>query len=162
MHPKKRNKRDLERFWAKVHKNGSLVLTSRCWEWSGYRDVDGYGTIWKSGTNAKAHRVSFEINVGPIANGLFVCHRCDNPPCVNPDHLFLGSALENKRDCLHKGRLNPALGESHGQSRLTIEQVLDIRSRAAYRGLTVNLAKEFGVHHMTISLIRNRKKWRHV
>jgi hypothetical protein len=162
MHPKKRSERDLKRFWSRVDKNGPLIMSSRCWVWTRGRDVDGYGTIWRAGTNAKAHRVSFEINGGSIPDGLFVCHKCDNPSCVNPDHLFLGTALENKRDCVRKGRLSPPIGEAHGRARLTAKQVLDIRSRPAYRGLTVNLAKEFGVHHMTISLIRNRKKWVHI
>jgi hypothetical protein len=90
-----------DRFWSKVRK------TEGCWEWTAGTYRKGYGkfSVARS-TNAQAHRVSWQMGSGPIPDGLFVCHHCDNPSCVRPDHLFLGTNRDNVRDCVQKGRLN--------------------------------------------------------
>jgi hypothetical protein len=87
-----------ERFMSKV------VKTKTCWFWGGTRNVDGYGRVRINGKSDGAHRVSYEYHIGPIPKGLYVCHKCDCPPCVNPDHLFLGTARDNARDKIAKGR----------------------------------------------------------
>ena len=97
-----------KRFWMQVHKS------SGCWVWVGNRIPQGYGTIGVGGKPVRAHRYSWELHNGPIPDGLFVLHRCDNPPCVRPDHLFLGTALDNSRDCVDKGR-------HRGRERLPIQ-----------------------------------------
>ena len=93
-----------DRFWPKVQR----TLDDTCWEWQGYRGADGYGRfrVATRGAPALAHRFAYETAFGPIPPGLLVCHRCDNPPCVRPSHLFLGTQQDNIRDCSAKGRLN--------------------------------------------------------
>lgn len=88
-----------DRFWERVQK------TDDCWLWTGSTDKDGYGWFWVDGKTATAHRFSYALhNDGAIPDGLYVCHSCDNPPCVNPDHLWLGTNQDNMDDCARKGR----------------------------------------------------------
>lgn len=90
------------RFWENVQKTDG----NRCWPWLGVTDHHGYGRIAFRTQNIKAHRVSYEMHHGPIADGDVICHVCDNPNCVNPNHLFSGSQSENMQDASRKGRLN--------------------------------------------------------
>lgn len=92
-----------ERYW----KYANPVKNNRCWVWSGPTTTGGYGALGYKDRNIKAHRVGYELRYGPISNSLYVCHTCDNPPCVNPNHLFLGTAGDNAQDASRKGRLNP-------------------------------------------------------
>jgi hypothetical protein len=138
-----------------------------CWEWQGSRNRDGYGQI-KAGSGSdrvlKAHRVAWEAHhAEPIPVGLQVCHHCDNPACVNPAHLFLGTSGDNAADRDAKGRRTAPKGEAHSNSRLTEAQVLEIRSLyAAGVGTQVELALQFNVLESRISAIISRKTWRHL
>lgn len=90
-----------ERLMAKVEKRAD----TGCWVWTGtMQNSKGYGSIYYDRKNERVHRVSYKLFIGPIPDGLFVLHRCDNPPCINPEHLFLGTPMDNTRDCLSKGR----------------------------------------------------------
>ena len=141
-----------ERFWTKVKKSKEK---DGCWEWMAFRDRHGYGRIGCSGRRIKtAHRVSWEMVCGEIPDGMFVLHRCDNPACVRPDHLFLGTQKDNMLDCAQKGRYCGTLN---------VGDVLEIREKYA-NGNTSHrkLGKEFCVSRGHIARIVNRKNWRHI
>ncbi len=134
---------------------------SGCWLWTGKLHF-GYGRF--SGVSKKderAHRAAWILYKGAIPEGLCVLHHCDVRSCVNPDHLFIGTKLDNTRDCIAKGRFNPGhqKGEINGRSKLTAQQVYDIRASALG---CLRLSRQFGVSTTTIKHIRNRRLWTHI
>lgn len=151
-----------ERFWAKVNKADGI---EKCWEWIAYKDTKGYGHFHKAGRGgmAKAHRVSYEISVGPIPAGLLVCHKCDNPSCVNPWHLFLGTDKDNSDDKMKKGRFKKVYpqGEKNGNAKLTETQIKQIRARLATGETQSLIAADYGVSGTTISRINRAVRWGH-
>lgn len=169
------------RFWAKVDKS------STCWNWTADVNTRGYGFFaLRHGVKIYAHRYSYQLAAGPIPKGLFICHRCDNPRCVRPDHLFAGTQKQNIQDAVSKGRMargdrqgsrkvflsrapaelrEPtnayARGAKHGMSKLTEPKIRTIRllSSTMTQGA---IAHQFGVTAGAVSLILSRKRWAHV
>lgn len=133
-----------------------------CWEWIGKRFKNQYGSITHSNLGEfsyhLAHRISYELFVKAPPITLMVLHRCDRPWCVNPEHLFLGTAKDNSDDMVSKGRSNPARGEHSPRCKLTDQQVAEIRSRRAAGELQRVLADEFAVSAKQISIIVNFKQ----
>ncbi len=119
-----------------------------------------YGRLRVNGKQVQAHRFSYEQDVGPIPEGMMVCHRCDTPACVNPDHLFLGSAQDNMTDKINKGRHRGAkAGASHHLAKLSERDVDIIRARLSGKENQYKLAKEFGVSQALISKINSGQRW---
>ena len=140
-----------------------LDKTTGCWMWTASINRDGYGQIGVNRKNTKAHRVSYELNKGPIPEGQCVCHTCDTPSCVNPDHLFLGTPSENVADMVEKGRLKDNSGRNNPASKLTEAKVLDIRARYAAGDTTqAAIARRFGINASSVGHIVTRHTWRHV
>lgn len=131
-----------------------------CHVWQRKLGYRGYGSLTIDGKRTAAHRVAYEIHVGPIPDGMYVCHTCDNRACVNPAHLFLGTHNDNREDMVQKGR--HARGSRHHRSKLTEAEVLEIRQRYAAGALQNELCVKFGVANSVISRIVNRLIWRHI
>ena len=134
-----------------------------CWLWTGCRHHQGYGRIGWLGTVTKTHRVAYTLFIGPIPDGMFVLHHCDNPPCCNPDHLYIGTQTDNMRDRKERDRHNAPRGSKAGPAKLTESDVLNIRKMLATSTATgVELAMRYNVTPSTISSIRLRKSWTHI
>jgi hypothetical protein len=129
-----------DRFWEKVDKSGE------CWVWTGGLFRNGYGQIKISNKTSHAHRVSYELNVGPIGPGLSVCHKCDNRGCVRPDHLFLGTTKDNLSDMARKGR--------SARYKVTKQMIADVKQmRAETRLSRAAIAAKVGVNVSTVAFI---------
>lgn len=142
-----------KRFAKQIEKRGP----DECWPWKGGRNGEGYGRIYFDGNTHNAQRAAWILFRGPIPEGMFVCHSCDNPYCVNPAHLFLGTPTDNMRDRDAKGR--QARGERDGNAKLTEDNVRAIRRscKSIYA-----LSDLFGVAPTTIACARNGTTWAHV
>jgi hypothetical protein len=159
-----------DRFWANVQKSEG------CWLWIGLRITSGYGQFWFGKRKVRmAHRAAYELMVGPIPPGFILRHRCDNPPCVRPDHLEPGTQKDNIRDMFVRGRA--LVGDRHWtarkphlirrgaqlyNARLTPEAVREIRRRRAAGEVLRVIGTDFGISTSTVSRIALRAAWSHV
>jgi len=137
-----------------------------CWLWHGPTDYkQGYGRLYyERHKHIKAHRLSYILHNGPIPDNLLICHTCDNPQCVNPNHLYAGTHLDNAADAKERNRLKHPdnSGENHGLSKLTEAAVLEIRRLYAEGHTRQSLAEKFGVLPGTISKVTLRQRWKHI
>lgn len=143
---------ELERFMSHVN-----VSDCGCWLWTAYRMKNGYGLFRYPDGHHLAHRVSHRLFIGPVPDGLDVMHSCDNPACVNPEHLSAGTRTDNMRDAVRKGRMRR--GESHGRAKLVDADVIAIRESSELQRV---LALRYGVRQTTISKIKRGQKWSHL
>ena len=147
----------LERLENKAHP----IPFSGCLLWAGDCDKHGYGRIRVAGKQYSTHRLAYTLAKGPPKH--FVCHTCDTPACINPDHLYDGTNSQNMRDRADRGRANAATGERHGCSVFTEEQIHQIREMRADGKSLTHIAKAFGAKtHWHISLIVRRKLWKNI
>lgn len=145
-----------ERFWSKVNK------TDNCWEWKFGVDLDGYGQFYMNKSNNRAHRIAWIFENGQIANNLCVLHRCDNPGCVNPSHLFLGTIKDNVVDMDFKHRRNPIKNEKVWKATLSCDDVVEIRKLRSGGAKLKDLAKKYSVSFQAISAIHRRINWKNI
>jgi len=146
---------DRERFLSHVDKS------SPCWTWTANKDAKGYGRFRFHGRQSfHAHRASYVLFVGPIPDGSLVLHRCDNPSCVRPDHLFLGNYSDNLIDCIRKGRRTFPCGERNGYHKLTRQSVVEIRTHAETP--TMVFAERYGVSRDAILRVKHGETWKGV
>lgn len=145
----------LERFWAKVRR------TDTCWLWVARRNERGYGEFRSPmGRTTLAHRYAYEETFGAFDKHLCVCHKCDNPACVRPDHLFLGTRADNNGDRQVKGRSNPSRGARTRSAKLTPTLVNEIRALGCQGASKRALARRFGVGSTTIQNVLSGHTWR--
>ena len=142
------------RFWTKVDKSGE------CWFWSAGVGTDGYAKFWYNGTSTHASRAAYELTFGPIPDGLQVCHHCDTPRCVRPEHLFLGTNFDNAQDMVEKHR--SAIGVRHPNAKLTEQSVIEIRRRYDAGIRISELMQSFGLSHGGIYAVVHHVTWRHI
>lgn len=168
------NANTIDRFWRKVRK------TESCWLWIGSKRNKGYGAfVWSTSAGdiiqGRAHRFAWEMAFGPVPSGLCVLHTCDNPSCVRPEHLWIGTKSDNNRDMLTKGRrvlggsktgiayCKYEKGEQHHNARITPEIVKSIRETHARGGISLGtISRQHGMSVSHIFRIVNRKAWKHV
>lgn len=143
---------------SKTIKNGD------CIEWIGLKDKDGYGKIKINKKNLRVHRVIYEDKFGKIKNNFLVCHTCDNPSCVNINHLFLGTVKDNTQDMLEKGRgfVQKQFGENNNQAKLTKSKVIRILEYADIGIKQKEIASMFNISPVTVSNIIKNKSWKHI
>lgn len=151
----------IDRFWEKVSVNGE----TGCWDWIAFKDKRGYGRLSAGSESRLAHRISYQLHRGSIPDKLFVCHHCDTPGCVNPDHLFLGTDADNVADMISKGRQaskdqTTHRGIDHGGSKLTELEIIAIRTSIG--SSQRSLAKQYGVGQSQIQRIKAGASWSHI
>ena len=147
-----------DRFWKKVAK----AAQDECWEWlASKRKGFGYGQFSVNGYPEFSHRVSWELSFGPIPPGVQVCHDCDNPGCVNPNHLFLCTQKENSEDMVNKGR-DAFVGERNPAAKLTNALVLQARQLHESGVIAAEISRQLGIHRATLADALKRKSWRHI
>lgn len=143
-----------ERLWAKVSH------TESCWTWNGNKVQGGYGRIGVYGKPWLTHRAVWHTYMGDIPDGMHVCHRCDNPSCVRPSHLFVGTPKDNVGDMIAKGRKVSRSGEDHGYAKLSNSQAMEIRRRVLAGENQRLIGEDYGVTQSTVSLIKYGKTWK--
>lgn len=159
--PAKRDFNDIERF----HEDYIPEPNTGCWLWIGGMtgSAPKYGCVMFNYKSIRAHRYSYILHHGAFDKSLFVCHKCDTPSCVNPEHLFLGTQFDNMRDASKKNRFGDRKGIKCSAAKLSEEQVLAIRSEYIPKKMGFKkLGKKYGVHHVTIQHICTRKTWKHI
>lgn len=155
-------RRDYDQFSLEKLKKSINILSSGCWEWEKSKHRQGYGHFPYKGKIELAHRISWILHNGKIPEHVCVCHRCDNPSCCNPDHLFLGNTQDNCLDKEAKNRGNQPKGSKHYNSKLKENQIIQMRNLREKGFTYLEISKKFGISRCHVGLIIRRECWKHV
>lgn len=147
------------RFWDKV---SNMENPHQCWPWKRSVNKCGYGTVGYQEKTWLAHRLAYVFAISAIPDGQIVCHTCDNPPCCNPAHLWLGTPLENTKDSIAKSRFTRASGEANGLAKLDADKVRTIRTRHAAGENTRAIASDLAIDRSTVYKVLNGRAWRSI
>lgn len=146
-----------ERFLMQIH----LTNKNKCWEWRGYKQK-GYGRFLLNGKKILAHRASFIIFFGKIKNGMYICHKCDNPSCVNPNHLYAGTPKQNALDSLYRNRNYMKKGDLNPRAKLNSKVVKKIKYFLSLNERPIKLSKMFNISYSSIQNIKRGITWKHI
>lgn len=148
--------KQIQRFWAQVDRKDD----NECWLWTGDRLQNrGYGRFGLNYKTIYSHRIAYFLAYGDIGEDMYICHHCDNPPCCNPSHLFIGTPKDNSQDRERKGRRKVVRGNAHPQMKVTTEQIEEIRRRYAQGGISQDaLADEYGISQGQVWRIINNQR----
>lgn len=139
------------------------IKENECWNFLGTKDKDGYGVFGHGrGKQLRAHRASFQFYKGNVITGMFVCHSCDNPSCINPNHLFVGTAKDNTQDMIQKGRRVNHKGSNHPSAKLNELHVICIRKQRLLGKTLKQIGNQFGITFQSVSDICKGKTWTHL
>ena len=155
----------LDRFWSKVNKDGPTMphMDTPCWVWVAATNTKGYGSYWATAeSSCLAHRFSFQATNGFDITGQLILHKCDNPACVNHEHLYVGDHLDNSSDMVARGRLNSRAGSFNANTTLTEQLVLEIRAAARNGVPRRQLRLKYNLPKTTIARIVTYQNWTHV
>lgn len=144
-----------DRFWEKV----AIIPFHECWEWTAFCNPLGYGMFRLDKAMRLSHRVAYALTNGDIKPGMLVCHKCDNPRCVRPEHLYLGTDADNSRDRMERGGVFYPEGEKNHRAKLNEDQVREIRNSSLSHK---EAADKYGVSYYAIKELRCRKTWAHI
>lgn len=151
--------KEQEHFYTKISKTPN---ETGCLDWLASCNECGYGTHQIKRKSLLAHRIAWTLVNGAIPDGMVIAHRCDRPVCCNPEHLWLCTQIDNMHDMLHKGRRATTAGERHPGAKLTVEQVLEIRSGKFSGWRRYEIAQHFGISAVQVCNILSRKTWAHL
>ncbi len=149
---------DYCRFWDNV----DIRKPDECWQWRMHKIYTGYGYFTLKNRPIRTNRISWIFSYGDIPDGLFVLHHCDNPSCCNPNHLFLGTQMDNMHDMISKGHKVVKTGSSNFHAKLSEDDILNIRTMYSNGIYQKDIAKQFGICQQSVSLIVNRINWKHI